>query len=53
VSSQRDAELMLLCARLCHIQQEESYADEYLDYVELPLALKNKIREDWKKLALH
>jgi hypothetical protein len=25
---------MLLCARLCYIQQEESYVDEYLDYVE-------------------
>jgi len=34
VSTQRDVELMLLCARLCYIQQEESYADEYLDYVE-------------------
>jgi hypothetical protein len=32
--SQRDAELMLLCARLCRIQQEDVYADEYLDYVE-------------------
>jgi hypothetical protein len=34
VSSQRDVEVMLLCARLCYIQQKESYADEYLDYVE-------------------
>jgi len=31
--SQRDAELMLLCARLCHIQQEELYENEYMDYV--------------------
>ena len=30
----RDAELMLLCARLCHIQIEEGYENEYFEYVE-------------------
>lgn len=34
VSAQRDAELMLLCARLCRIQQEDLYSLEYLDYRE-------------------
>jgi len=33
-SAKRDAELMLLCARLIEIQQEESYDMEYLDYQE-------------------
>jgi hypothetical protein len=33
VSTQRETEWMLLCARLCYIQQEDLYADEYLDYV--------------------
>jgi phosphate transport system substrate-binding protein len=28
-------------------------AADDLDYVALPLAVKNKIRADWKKLALH
>jgi len=30
--AQRDAEIMLLCARLIQIQKEELYATEYLDY---------------------
>lgn len=34
-SSKRDAERMLLCARLIDIQQEESYVMEYLDYQEI------------------
>ena len=32
VGAQRDAERMLLCARLIQIQQEDLYATEYLDY---------------------
>lgn len=32
-TSQRDAELMLLCARLCYVQIEEGYENEYMDYV--------------------
>ena len=32
VSANRDAELMLLCARLCRIQQEDLYGLEYADY---------------------
>lgn len=32
VSAARDAEKMLLCARLIRIQQEEMYRIEYLDY---------------------
>jgi len=31
--AKRDAELMLLCARLCYIQQEDSYENEYMDYI--------------------
>jgi hypothetical protein len=34
-SAKRDAELMLLCARLIEIQQEELYDMEYLDYREI------------------
>ena len=34
-SAKRDAELMLLCARLIEIQQEESYDMEYSDYREI------------------
>ena len=34
-SAKRDAELMLLCARLIEMQQEESYDMEYLDYREI------------------
>jgi len=30
--AQRDAELMLLCARLCYAQIEEGYETEYMDY---------------------
>ena len=33
VNAQRDAEKILLCARLCWIQQEDEYAIEYLDYL--------------------
>jgi hypothetical protein len=34
-SAKRDAELMLLCARLIEMQQEESYEMEFLDYREI------------------
>jgi hypothetical protein len=33
VDAERDAERMLLCARLIQIQQEELYETEYLDYL--------------------
>ena len=33
VDAQRDAERMLLCARLIRIQQEDLYGMEYLDYI--------------------
>jgi len=33
VSTQRETEWMLLCARLCYIQQEDLYENEYLDYI--------------------
>ncbi len=33
-TAQHDAERMLLCARLCQLQQENLYETEYLDYVE-------------------
>ena len=33
-TAKRDAERMMLCARLCYIQQEESYEIEYLDYID-------------------
>lgn len=32
-TAKRDAEKMMLCARLCYIQQEESYENEYMDYI--------------------
>jgi hypothetical protein len=34
MNAQRDAELMLLCARLCYAQIEEGYENEYFEYVE-------------------
>jgi hypothetical protein len=34
VGAQREAEKMLLCARLCRIQIEDLYGVEYLDYIE-------------------
>jgi hypothetical protein len=35
--AQRDAELMLLCARLARIQQEDLYMMEYMDYLDLDI----------------
>jgi hypothetical protein len=32
--AQRDAELMLLCARLARIQQEDLYSHEYFEYLD-------------------
>jgi hypothetical protein len=32
-NAQRDAELMLLCARLCYAQIGEGYGTEYMDYL--------------------
>ena len=34
VNAERDAEKMLLCARLIQIQQEDLYGNEYMDYCE-------------------
>ena len=34
MNAKRDAELMLLCARLCYIQQEDLYESEYLGYLD-------------------
>lgn len=34
VGAQREAEKMLLCARLCKIQTEDLYGTEHLDYME-------------------
>jgi hypothetical protein len=34
VSTQRDVELMLLCSRLCWLQQDDSYETEYLEYID-------------------
>lgn len=35
VNAQRDAERMLLCARLCYAQIEDGYGMEYLDYIDI------------------
>jgi hypothetical protein len=32
LSSERDAQRMILCAKLCKAQQDEYYANEYLEY---------------------
>jgi hypothetical protein len=34
VSAQRDAEIMLMCARLCWLQREGEYEMEYTDYLQ-------------------
>ena len=33
-STQREVELMLLCSRLCWLQQDNSYETEYLEYID-------------------